>query len=259
VFKPQGFSANPVLINMPKATRNYNAVEASIEKRLQNRWMFGGSYTWSRDAGNYSGLSSSDENGRDNPNNSRDFDYPAMSFDQTGHVLDGVFDTDRTHQIKLSGLYQFTFGTEVGVIQYAESGTPLTRQVPIVSAADAYPIRYLGRGSDGRTPFYTETDLYAQHAIRVGGSRRLILSVNVLNLFDQRTVTNKSMTMARQGAILLAPGFYNEQQFYAGQLNFDQLIAASVANKSLALNPQFGMVNGYHDPINARLGVKFTF
>jgi hypothetical protein len=37
------------------------------------------------------------------------------------------------------------------------------------------------------------------------------------------------------------------------------LIAASVANKSLALNPQFGMVNGYQDPINARVGVKFTF
>jgi hypothetical protein len=259
VFKPQGFSANPVLINMPKATRNYNAVEASIEKRLQNNWMFNGSYTWSRDAGNYSGLSSSDENGRDNPNNSRDFDYPAMSFDQKGHVLDGVFDTDRTHQIKLAGIYQFKFGTEVGAVEYAESGTPLTRQVPIVSAADAYPVRYLGRGSDGRTPFYTETDLYVQHALKVGGNRRLILSVNVLNLFDQRTATNKSMTMARQGAILLAPGFYNEAQFYAGQLNFDQLIAASVANKSLALNPQFGMVNGYQDPINARVGVKFTF
>lgn len=259
VFKPQGFGPNPVLVSMPTATRNYNAVEASIEKRLQNRWMFNGSYTWSHDAGNYSGLSSSDENGRDNPNNSRDFDYPAMSFDEHGHVLDGVFDTDRTHQIKLSGVYQFRFGTEVGAIQYAESGTPLTRQVPIVSAADAYPVRYLGRGSDGRTPFYTETDLYVQHAVKVGANRRLILSLNVLNLFDQRTVTNKSMTMARQGAIPLAAGYYNEAQFYAGQLDFDQLIASSVANKFMALNPQFGMASGYQDPIAARIGVKFTF
>jgi hypothetical protein len=259
VFKPQGFSANPVLINMPKATRNYNAVEARLEKRMQNNWLFVGSYTWSRDAGNYSGLSSSDENGRDNPNNSRDFDYPAMSFDQTGHVLDGVFDTDRTHVIKAQAVYQFRFGTSVGVNQYAMSGTPLTRQVPIVSAADAYPIRYLGRGSEGRTPFLTQTDLYVQHEIKVGGARRVILSLNVLNLFDQRIAINKVMTMARQGAIPLAAGYYNEQQFYAGQLNFADLISRSVAGGFMALNPQFGMVNQYQDPIAARVGVKFTF
>ena len=51
----------------------------------------------------------------DSPNNSRDYDYPSMSFDQTGSVLDGVLDTDRTHQVKLSALYQFKWGTSVGV------------------------------------------------------------------------------------------------------------------------------------------------
>jgi hypothetical protein len=63
------------------------------------------SYTWSRDEGNYSGLSSSDETGRDNPNNSRDYDYPVMSFDGQGQILDGVLDTDRTHQVKVQALY----------------------------------------------------------------------------------------------------------------------------------------------------------
>jgi hypothetical protein len=262
LFKPQFpggvFPANAVLINNPKATRYYNAGEVRLEKRFSNNWLGIASYTLSRANGNYSGLSSSDENGRDNPNNSRDFDYPAMSFDQTGHVLNGPFDTDRTHQIKLQGLYQFKFGTSVGVNQYAMSGTPLTRQVPIISP-DNYPIRYLGRGSDGRTPFYTQTDLYVQHALKLGGSKQLVFSLNVLNLWNQRVAINKVTTMRRGGAIPLGPGYYNEADFYAGKLNFDQLIQAAVAAGKMTLNPQFLMVNQYQDPINARIGVKFMF
>ena len=238
--------------------KKITAEKARLEKRLSSNWYAVGSYLWSRDAGLYSGLSSSDENGRDNPNNSRDFDYPSMSFDQHAHVLDGVLDTDRTHQIKIGALYEFKFGTSVGVNQYAESGTPLTRQVPIIPG-DNYPIRYLGRGSEGRTPFFTQTDLYAQHSLKVGGNRRLILSINVLNLWDQRTAVNKVTTMRRTGAIPNAPGYYQEAAFYAGQLNFDQLIQKAVASGAMTLNPQFLMVNSYQDPIAARFGVKFTF
>ena len=261
VFKPQlpgGFPSNAVLITMPKATRNYNSVEWALFKQLSSNWAGHLSYMWSRDAGNYSGLSSSDENGRDNPNNSRDFDYPSMSFDQTGKVLDGPFDTDRTHQIKFGGLYQFSFGTSVGLNMYLESGTPITRQVPII-APDNYPIRYLGRDSEGRTPFFSQADLYAQHEFKIGGSRRLQISANVLNLFNERIVTNRVSTMRRGGAIPLGPGFYTEAAFYAGQLNFDQLIASAVAQGKMTLNPQFGMDSAYQAPIQARFGVKFLF
>src|SRR5207237_678285 len=101
VFLPQEpggkFPANANLITMPKATRFYNALEIGLRKQVSNNWFGSLYYTLSRDAGNYSGLSSSDENGRDAPNNARDFDYPSMSFDQTGKVLDGPLDTDRTH------------------------------------------------------------------------------------------------------------------------------------------------------------------
>ena len=258
LFEPQGFGSNPVLINMPKATRNYNSVEFAVDKRLANSWMFHGSYMWSRDAGNYSGLSSSDENGRDNPNNSRDFDYPSMTFDQHGKVIDGVFDTDRTHQVKAQVLYQFKWGTSVGLNEFVASGTPITRQVPII-APDNYPIRYLGRNSEGRTPTFSQSDLYVQHSFKIAGSKAIQLSANVLNLFDQRTITNRVSTMRRQGAIPLGPGYYTEAEFYAGQLNFDQLIAKSVADGKMTLNPQFGMANAYQAPIVARFGVKFTF
>jgi carboxypeptidase family protein/TonB-dependent receptor-like protein len=258
LFLPQGFGPNPVLINMPKATRNYNSIEAALDKRFANRWMFHGSYMWSRDAGNYSGLSSSDENGRDNPNNSRDFDYPSMTFDGHGKVIDGVFDTDRTHQVKAQVLYQFKWGTSLGLNEFVSSGTPITRQVPIISP-DNYPIRYLGRNSEGRTPTFSQSDLFVAHSFAIAGSKKIELSVNVLNLFDQRTVTNRVSTMRRTGAIPLGAGYYTEAEFYAGQLDFDQLIAKAVANNLMTLNPQFGMDNAYQAPIVARFGVKFVF
>jgi hypothetical protein len=218
---------------------------------------------WSRDAGNYSGLSSSDEvnatgNGRVNPNNSRDYDYPAMVFDQHAGVLDGVLDTDRTHQVKLSGLYLFKWGTSVGLNQQIFSGTPITRQVPII-APDNYPIRYRGRASDGRMPVFLQSDLFVQHAIRLGGSKEIQVNLTVLNLFNRNAALNKVTTIRRTGAIPLGEGYYTEAGFYAGQLDFDQLIAKSVADGRMTLNPQFLLDNAFQAPISARFGVRFSF
>jgi hypothetical protein len=256
LYAPQG--ATNLTQSNPLPTRSYNSVEFALNKLLAHHWSFYGSYMWSRDAGDYSGLSSSDENGRDNPNNSRDYDYPAMTFDGHANVLNGPFDTDRTHQIKLQGLYLFKFGTSIGTNAYLESGSPITRQVPIIFP-DNYPIRYLGRASDGRTPFFSQADLFAAHAFKLGGNRSIQISANVLNVFNQRVAVNKVSTMRRTGAIPLGPGYYTEAGFYAGQLNFDQIIASAVANGKMTLNPQFLMVNAYQAPILARFGVKFTF
>src|SRR5439155_23326799 len=95
-----------------------------------------------------------------------------------GNVLDGVLDTDRTHQVKAQGLYAFKWGSSVGINAYLMSGTPITRQVPII-APDNYPIRYLGRGSEGRTPVFSQADLFVAHTIKMGGRRSLELSANV--------------------------------------------------------------------------------
>ena len=69
---------------MPKAKRLYHSVEFPLEKRLSNSWSLRRSYTWSRLNGNYSGLSPSDENGRDQPEHRRDYDYPVMMFTGDG-------------------------------------------------------------------------------------------------------------------------------------------------------------------------------
>ena len=103
---------------------------------------------------------------------------------------------DRTHQVKAQALYLFKWGTSVGLNQLLFSGTPVTRQVPII-APDNYPIRYLGRGSDGRTPMLSQSDLFVQHAIKIGGGREIQVNATVLNLFNQRTAVNKITTLRR--------------------------------------------------------------
>ena len=190
---------------MPKATRNYNSVELGLQKNFADHWFANGSYMWSRDAGNYSGLSSSDENGRDNPNNSRDFDYPAMSFDQTGQVLNGVFDTDRTHQIKCrrcissASARRSDSTSSRRAARRSRVRCRSSRRTTIRSGTSDATARAARRSSPRPT-------CIVQHEFKIGGSRRVQLSANVLNLFNQRIVTNRVSTMARAGAIPLGAG-----------------------------------------------------
>ena len=261
LFASQGFSANPVLINNVKPKRVYNALELGFNKRLQNNWSFYGSYTLSRDHGNYPGLSQSDENGRSDPNVGRTFDYPAMSFDGKGNPIDGPLPTDRTHQVKLQGLYIAKWGTAVGVNEYVASGVPLSTAVSIISG-HGYPIYPFGRGNLGRTPMFSQTDLLVQHSFKVGGGKRLQVEMNVLNLFNQRTVLDRGVSanrVNRTGAIPLGPGFYTESAFYNHQLDFNQLIQASLAAGRITADPRFNQPSSFQAPTQARFGVKFTF
>ena len=96
----------PTCPAMPKVTRDYDALELKFNRRFADNWMFNGSYTLSRLCGNYPGLASSDEIGRVAPNVTRLFDSLVMVFDENGEPVRGRLNTDRPHQIKLTGAYQ---------------------------------------------------------------------------------------------------------------------------------------------------------
>ena len=83
-----------------KATRDYWAVNVSLEKRFSRNWLAGFSYTWSRLTGNYAGLNSSDEPMRNDPNVNRYFDQWFTSYDQNLNPIDGLLNTDRPHYFK---------------------------------------------------------------------------------------------------------------------------------------------------------------
>ena len=236
-------------IPYPKAVRDYDAVEAALEKRFSNNWFARVSYTWSRLDGNYPGLSQSDENGRTSPNVGRSFDYPLMSFDQNGNPVYGRLPTDRPHQFKVQGVYDFTFGTTVGVNQFVESGVPITREAAYITGS-GYPIQYLGRLSDGRTPVLSQTDLYLSHGLKFGGDREFRVMLDVLNLWNQDEAINTWRTELGAGQQIDV----TEEQFYAG-VDTQALIAA----QQLERDPRFLQSSEFQMPRTVRIGVKFSF
>jgi hypothetical protein len=240
---------------LPKPKRQYDAAEVAFDKRFASRWSFHGSYTLSRDYGNYPGLSESDENGRVSPNIGRLYDYPIEQFDGKGKPLYGVLPTDRTHQVKGQFIYQLPFGTTFGLTEYVASGIPISRTVAVIPGHN-YIFYFNGRNSDGRTPAFSQTDLYAQHEFKVGGNRRLQFNATLLNLFDQRKVTDRFNSIRRSGSGL----DINEVAFYAGQVSVQSLIdAQAFPNGALRVDPRFLQNSGFQAPLQARFGVKLSF
>ena len=237
-------------VALPKAKRNYDAIEFAFQKNMSQNWYFRGSYQWSRLYGNYSGLDQTDENGRNSPNTGRLYDYPIMSFDQGGYEIEGTLATDRPHQFKAQFIYNLPFGSTIGVNEYIANGVPKTREFAVLNPS-AYPIFYKGRGADGRMPVYSQTDLYVQHEFKLSGAKRIQISLNVLNLFNQGTATNYFQTENISGEALS----FDEADFYAHKLDFQQL----KAEQKLGTDPRFLLDNGYQTPIQARIGFKLLF
>ena len=182
----------------PKAVRDYDAVELVGRKLLDRNWALTASYVWSRLYGNYSGLSQSDENGRTDPNIGMTFDAPLALFDGDGRALYGRLATDRPHQAKAQLIYTAPFGVNIGLFQSVASGLPVSRWT--VLSPGIAPVLYAGRGSDGRTPMLSQTDLSVQYVAALGGRRRLTLGLNVLNLFNQAQGVGRFSSETDQGA-----------------------------------------------------------
>ena len=236
-------------IPMPKPQRQYDSVEFLLDKRFAANWSLRASYLWSRLYGNYSGLSQSDENGRADPNVGRSYDYPAMMFTGSGDPSYGPLATDRPNQLKAQAIYQFGFGTAVGLNEYISSGLPVTRELGILPTSN-YPNQYLGRLSDGRTDTFSQSDLFIQHGFKMGGGRRLELNFTVFNLFNEEAGISKYSTYQKTDGIT-----FDQVDFYEHKLNFDQLIV----DQGIAKDPRFLQYNAFQAPINCRFGVKFVF
>ena len=177
------------------------------------------------------------------------FDYPLMMFQDGGSAAYGPLATDRPHQFKTQFIYQLPFGTSVGANEYVASGLPVSREIGIYPTSNL-PVNYLGRGSDGRTPMYSQTDLFVQHSFKLAGSKQVQISMNVLNLFNQKTAVSKYSTYQRVNGVVP-----DEALFYRGQQTLEQLIIS----QNVIKDPRFLQDNLYQSPVQARLGVKFLF
>lgn len=169
-----------------------------------------------------------------------------MAFDQNGEPVYGRLNTDRPHQLKFLGIYQLPTRTILSGVFRAASGIPVTRQANFISSL---PVFYLGRESDGRTPWLTVFDLSVQQDIPLGGRLRGQLSLNVLNLFDQTEVTDKFRAVTRIQNIPI-----ELEQFFAG---FDTETLINSLN--ITRDPRFLQNQYWQTPREIRFGFKVIF
>jgi TonB-dependent Receptor Plug Domain len=260
--------------------RLYRALEITVNKRLSNNYFFNANYTMGSLYGNYSGLASSDENGRTSPAVNRFFDYAINGFTATGDPDNGNLATDRRHVFKAFGGYMFdkwksdAHSTDLSFFYQALQGTPQTTLVNVV--ATSIPLSQ--RGDLGRTPVLTQTDFALTHRYKFGksGNYSLAFSFNVFNVFNQNTVTRLSTNRYRVSNAISAsdidPNYDAETQTLTSVLNqilsgqigpvLNQLENGGLPSLGTRPNPYsslYGQPNQYQGGRNIRLVLRFTF
>jgi hypothetical protein len=237
-------------VPLPRAVRDYDAIEVGARRPLEHGWAFAATYLWSRLYGNYSGLSQSDENGRVSPNVGRTYDNPFVMFDEKARPVLGSLATDRPHQLKAHVVFQAPFRLSVGAFQFVGSGLPVTREVSVVPGS-SFPLMYRGRVSDGRMPVLSQTDLYVQQDIKAWRRSRLSLGLSVTNVFDQDATISKYILETEQGFALEV----SEEEFFAGR--FD--VRRGMTEQQIATDARFLLPDAYQLPRTARILLKWSF
>jgi hypothetical protein len=264
----------------PKPRRNYDALQASWNRRFAERWTARASYTLSRLWGNYPGIQNSDEirtpalgggypidqaqgasTFRTGGYETRAWDLDESLWDAHG-ILDvtGVLPTDRTDVIKLLGAYEFPTRTALGFNFYAGSGTPVSTYV---NTTHDVAVFVNGRGDIGPTPFLTQTDLLVSHDLKMPGNRLVRLELNVLNVFNQQTARH-IFNYYNRGAGTPRPSSAIDLSAVDLRKGYDYLAMVATAPDSApgkvgAKDPRYRLADLFNPPLQAYLTAKFIF
>ena len=229
----------------PRAVRNYNAITLSINKRLSDRFSLLANYTYSRTIGNYPGAFSS-SNAQLDPNISSQFDLTDLLANRNGPLPN-----DRPHNFKMTGFYLQPIGANgklsFGLTFTAYSGRP----IEVLGSHLYYGSRevyLLPRGSGGRTPTVSQFDLSVGYDHSFSRGVQLRLSADVINLFNQRQITNvdDEFTVDNVSAI---PG---------GTIG-DLRHLRTLAGESPTYNSNYGQPRAFQAPLAIRFGGRLSF
>ena len=200
----------PTCPAQPPAKRVYDGVEFRLRKRLSNRWSMNTSYTYSHLRRQ---LLRPDELGRERPQQP---ERPAL-LRRPLHVVRRARQPDRRASCRPTARTTSSCrgpttcpGAPASASNYqAASGTLQQSTITYKSV----PVFDEARGNLGRSPIYTQTDyLLPSTTCRCRGCA-MNLGVNVINLFDQDTVTRLFTTRYRDRhrrhhrRAVLRPGF----------------------------------------------------
>ena len=234
--------------NQPKPTRNYDGVEFRLRKRLQQQLALTTTYLYSRLYGNYSGLTSSDENNRNSPSVNRFFDGQYNSFDRQRPA--GVRPAADRSPARLQDAKAPTTcrGARASASTgSAESGTPQQTQMS-EKGIPFYPVRPRRPRPHADAD---ATDLLLQHELRLSSGHRVTIGLNIQNLFDQDIVTRNFTTRYRDTFNV------TDQAFFSG--TFDPLSIAGATPATYRPDPRYLLPDQWQNRRQLRLNASWIF
>jgi hypothetical protein len=174
-----------------------------------------------------------------------------MSYDKNQEQVFGRLHTDRPHVLKVSGSYDFKWGTLVGLYGILQSGLVLTDTFSF----QGYPVYYEGRGSLGRSDVLSELSMNIQHEFRIGGNRRLILNANISNLLDQKALIGYYSTNRWRDTVRMSDAVFFGAPWEAADLVAQKRAeGANIRDEQLYRHP-----NSFQGRRDMRFQAKFVF
>ncbi|WP_206484342.1 TonB-dependent receptor [Thalassotalea sp. G2M2-11] len=165
-YSEDTFTIPADILGYPKAERQYAAVDFTLNRAWDDKWMYSFTYTWSHSWGNNEGFVRSD-NDQDDSGLTTNFDQPGLVDGASGNLPN-----DRRHVVKMTGAYNVIEDLNVGFNFNWSQGRPLNSFG--VHPTDAFASLYgaasfvkdgqlVDRGSEGRTPNTWSLDLSASY------------------------------------------------------------------------------------------------
>jgi len=228
----------------PKPKREYYALNLALEKRFSNNWQGGVNYTWSQMKGNYGGLSSSDENGRNSPNVERYWDLFYERYDSHGNPLDNILPSDRTHFMKVYGSYAFPFGLTVGVVANGRSGLPRNTSIGF-SRMPIFPEGY--NDLNQRLPFTAWADVYVEYSLRLAKKYTVNLNATISNITNTSTIQGYYDRPNYRSIV------WTQAQIVSATLNWKDYVAQNIPD------PRYQQWTSRYGAWSWRMGARFSF
>jgi hypothetical protein len=227
----------------PDPVRKYKAFVFELNKRFADNWQLLSNFRIASLRGNYEGHLRND-NGQTDPGISSLFDFTEGQFNLLGDQFAvGPLNTDRRFDSNIYGSYSFSRGRtgfggrflnglNLGLGFHMESGIPISDFLPHPVYLNAGEVPVGGRGSLGRTPFYTQLDLHADYPWVINERARVNLIADFFNVTNNRRLRLPDMFRQLDNGV-----------------NNPDFLQPSIIN----LNA------GFHLPFYTRLGVRFEF
>lgn len=248
-----------------RGVRDYNALQFTLTRRFSKQLYVQGSYTYSRNIGNYPG-SYSPNNGQVDPNISSQFDLIELLANRFG-----ALPLDRPHYIKLDGFYTFDLKSAgeltFGIRARALSGTPTNAYAShwLYGPNESY---LLPQGTFGRSDFDHGLDIRVIYGRKIQkGKKKLEAFATIFNIYNRQGTAAVDQTYAEpfklgiggKGATL-----QNANPVSGG--TYDDLIWVKTYDRTgnetrepIGRNANFASTVQRYAPADVRLGLRLIF